>query len=80
MKYTNIILTLIALLLVLVLFRIDNINKALARLSEDNVRISDSNAAVVNSSQRLENSILELRKQVADTGERLIPGGRQPKE
>jgi len=49
--------------------------KAVDKLSEEYARVADSNVAVAGSSQRLENSIRELRKQVAETGEKLVPGG-----
>ncbi|MFA5430276.1 MAG: hypothetical protein WC329_03875 [Candidatus Omnitrophota bacterium] len=76
MKYTDVVLTLIALLLAFIILRLENTVKAVYRLSEENARVADSNVAVAGSSQRLENSILELRKQVAETGEKLVPGGR----
>ncbi len=76
MKYTDVVLTLIALLLVFIILRMENSVKAVDRLSEENARVADSNIAVAGSSQRLENSILELRKQVAETGEKFVPGGR----
>ena len=76
MKYTNVILTLIALLLAFIILRLEKTVKAVDKLSEENARVADSNVAVAGSSQRRENSILELRKQVAETGEKLVPGGR----
>jgi len=76
MKYTDVVLTLIALLLAFIILRMENTVKVVDRLSEENARVADSNIAVAGSSQRLENSILELRKQVAETGEKLVPGGR----
>ncbi|HOW42431.1 MAG TPA: hypothetical protein P5110_08510 [Candidatus Omnitrophota bacterium] len=71
MKYTNIILTVIAVLLAGIALRLFELKVVMSAQNENARRIIDSNQAVINSQQRLETSLGDLRKQIADIGDRL---------
>lgn len=71
MKYTNTILTLIAVFLAAVAFRLYEVNLALKIQNENFERVILSNQAVIESSQRLDAGLAELRKEISRIGDSL---------
>ena len=66
MKYLNIILTVVALMLGFIAFKLIRLEGISAISIESNVAIVGSNQALINSTQRLENSFNNLRQEISD--------------
>jgi hypothetical protein len=71
MKYLNIILTIIALLLAAIGLRLFELRTVLSNQNESAQQIVNSQQAVINSNQKLDLSLADLRKQIADIGSQL---------
>jgi hypothetical protein len=71
MKYLNIILTIIAVLLGAIGVRLFELRVAFSNQNESAQQIVNSQQAVINSNQKLELSLADLRKQIADIGSQL---------
>ena len=71
MKYLNIILTIIALLLAAISLRLFEIRTVMSNQSEFALQIVNSQQAVISSNQKLELSLTDLRKQISDIGSQL---------
>lgn len=71
MKYLNVILTIIAILLAAVGFRLYELRIAYTSQSQATEQVINAQQAVINSNQKLEVSLNELRKQIADIGSQL---------
>ena len=66
MKYLNIILTIIAIVLVFIAWELLKLEAGSAVSSLNNQAVVGSNQALVNSNQRLETSFNNLRQEVSD--------------
>jgi len=66
MKYLNIILTIVAMILVFIAFKLIRLEGLSAMSLESNAAIVGSNRALINSNQRLETSFNNLRQEIAD--------------
>ena len=71
MKYLNIILTIIAILLAAIGLRLFELKIAFTNQNQASEQIINSQQAVINSNQKLEMSLNDLRKQIADIGSQL---------
>ena len=71
MKFLNIILTIIAILLAAIGFRLFELRVAFTNQNQAAEQIINSQQAVINSNQKLELSITDLRKQISDIGSQL---------
>jgi hypothetical protein len=71
MKFLNIILTIIAVLLAAIGLRLFELRAALSNQNESTQQIVNSQQSVINSNQKLELSLNELRKQISDIGSQL---------
>jgi hypothetical protein len=72
MKYANVFLTLIAVLLVLILLRMSDFEALLVSCRESNQSLTDTQRAVVSSNQRLEEELVNLREKLGALEERLL--------
>ena len=71
MRYLNAILTIIAILLAVVGFRLFELRIAYTSQSQATEQVINAQQAVINSNQKLEVSLNDLRKQIADIGSQL---------
>jgi hypothetical protein len=71
MKYLNIILTIIAILLAAIGLRLFELSIAFTNQNQAAEQIVNSQQAVISSNQKLEISLNELRKQISDIGSQL---------
>jgi hypothetical protein len=71
MKFLNIILTIIAILLAAIGLRLFELRIAYTNQNQVAEQIINSQQAVINSNQKLESSLNDLRKQIADIGSQL---------
>jgi hypothetical protein len=66
MKYTNTLLTLIAIFLVLILLRLSGFESLINSCKESNDALSNAQGLLIGSNQRLENEIINLREKIAE--------------
>jgi hypothetical protein len=66
MKYLNIILTIVAIMIGFIAFKLILLGELSANSIESNAAIVGSNQALINSTQRLETSFNNLRQEIAD--------------
>ena len=71
MKFLNIILTIIAILLAAIGLRLFELRIAFNNQSQASEQIINAQQSVINSNQKLEASLNDLRKQIADIGSQL---------
>jgi hypothetical protein len=71
MKYLNIILTIIAILLAAIGLRLFELRIAFTNQSQASEQVINAQQAMINSNQKLEASLNDLRKQIADIGSQL---------
>jgi len=71
MKYTNVVLTIIALLLAAIALRLFEMRIALINQSQSDQQLMNSQQAVISSNQKLELSLNDLRKQIAEISNQL---------
>ena len=71
MKYLNVILTVIAVFLAAIAFRLYEVKLTIANQNESVERIVLSNQAVIESSQTLGAGLVELRKEIASIADKL---------
>ncbi len=72
MRYANVFLTLIAVILVLIMMRMSNVEVLMMSCRASNDALADTQRALVGSNQRLENELVNLREQLAELEERLL--------
>jgi len=72
MKYLNLILTIIAILLLSTSLHLIHIKALLTALNQNYQFVIISNKAIITENQRLENSFLELRKQIEELGDKFL--------
>ena len=66
MRYLNIILTVIAVALIFIAWKLVNLEAKFTVSSQNSQAIVGSNLALINSNQRLETSFNSLRQEIAD--------------
>ena len=71
MKYLNVILTIIAVFLAAIAFRIYEVKLTIANQNENVERIILSNQAVIESSQKLDATLADLRKEIGLIADKL---------
>ncbi len=64
MKYLNIILTIIAILLISITFHLIHLKALLTIFNQNSQATINSNNLLMNSNRRLDNTLSELRKQI----------------
>lgn len=72
MKLTNVILILIAILLMLVLLRLDNCDNLILSVKESSESLAATQRSLMSSNQRLENEIVFLRDTIKELETRLL--------
>lgn len=72
MKYSNIALTIIAILLLSLSFHLIHFKAILTAINQNYQLVIKSNQAIITANQRLENSLLELKKQIEEAGNKLL--------
>jgi hypothetical protein len=72
MKYLNIILTIIAILLLSASLHLIQIKALLTALNQNYQLVIQSNQAIITVNQRLENSFSELSKQIEKVDDKLL--------
>lgn len=65
MKYLNVLVTIIAIVVLGLAFRLYSLENALKNFSENSQLIASSNQALINANTRLENEVVNLRKEVS---------------
>lgn len=72
MKYLNVILTVMAVLLAAVALRLVQLNVLSENAFESNQLLINSQQSLISSNQRLEGALVELRKQVEALSEKVL--------
>ena len=72
MKYANIVLTLIAVCLLLILLRLGNFEVMGTSCKESNDALAGAQRSLISSNQRLENEIALLREKIAELEEKVL--------
>ena len=72
MKFANILLTLIAALLFLIILRLSNFEVLMVSCRESNEALVNAQHALVSSNQRLEDELVNVREKIAELEERLL--------
>jgi len=71
MRYINVILTIIAVLLGAICLRLFELRTAVTDQNESAVAVINAQQAIIGSNQKLELSLNDLRKQISDIGSQL---------
>jgi hypothetical protein len=71
-RYLNIILTVISILLLSIALHLIHLKAILTAFNQNNQIIINSNNQVINSSRRLENSLSDFKKQIETLGDKFL--------
>ncbi|MFA5361904.1 MAG: hypothetical protein WC335_01485 [Candidatus Omnitrophota bacterium] len=72
MKYANVLLTILAVLLLLIVLRLSTFESLMFSGKESSEALANAQRALVGSNQRLEDELVNLREKIAELEERLL--------